>query len=278
MSELERGSLIPVSGPNDRPDTDDAIAVQFNPSSLKVALANTLKANGRDGGTRAAQFVDKSSSNLTVELIFDTTDDGSDVRQRTKVIAETFLKPVGSGDQMRAPRRCLFQWGAFEFLGLLQSFDETLDFFSPEGRPLRASVSLKLTEDRFQFRTREVDQAERATPTLVPTGANPAAGPQAQDGEPVTQANTRAGRAQRDWRETALANGVETPRLPPSADLAVPQPGRAARAAAPPSPALNSPFSGAFTPTSPDAGRLLAERGIGRAPTGPRDPGSIGFD
>ncbi len=275
MIALEHASLIPVTGPNDRPQTGEAIPVQFNPASLKVALANTIKANPRDGSTRATQFVDRSSSNLAVELVFDSTDDGSDVRQRTKVIAETFLKPVGSGERMRAPRRCLFQWGAFEFLGLLHGFDETLDFFSPEGRPLRASVSLKIAEDRFQFRTREVEQAERATPTIVPTGADPAAGPQAQDGEPVTQANARAGQPQRDWRRTALANGVESPRLPSQESIAVPVPGAAGGVAAPPSPALDSPFSGAFSGALEDVGRLARRT---RPPLTPRDPDSIGFD
>ncbi|OQW74047.1 MAG: hypothetical protein BVN35_11150 [Proteobacteria bacterium ST_bin11] len=63
MIAIERGKLIPVNGDNDSPDLDNAIDVQFNPSSLKVSLSNTLKENARNGNSRAAQFVDKSSSN-----------------------------------------------------------------------------------------------------------------------------------------------------------------------------------------------------------------------
>jgi hypothetical protein len=123
---------------------------------------------------------------------------------------------------MRAPKRCLFQWGAFEFIGLVQSFDETLDFFSPEGRPLRATVGLKLSEDRFQFRSRDVEQAERETPSLTPTGNRGGQG----EGEAPSQDSSAVpgGTAdqQRNWRDTAMYNGVESPRMPSAAALAVP--------------------------------------------------------
>ncbi|OAI01636.1 hypothetical protein [Methylomonas methanica] len=246
MIAIERGKLIPVSGDNDSPDLDNAIDVQFNPSSLKVSLSNTLKENARNGNSRSAQFVDKSSSNLTIELIFDTTyieppgggqgggqtassagsnssskkaiEQGSDVRLETKKIADTFIKPVAEGDKLKAPKRCLFQWGAFEFLGLVQSFDETLDFFSPEGRPLRATVSLKLSEDRYQFRNRAVEQAARNTPSLSSTGAGPQ-GATDQNAAPVPGGS---GEGVGNWRDTSLFNGIESPRMPSLSVVAVP--------------------------------------------------------
>lgn len=237
MINPERGKLIPVTGNQDNPDLSNAVDVQFNPSSLKVSLSNTLKENPRNGNSRAAQYVDKSSSSLSIELIFDTTvgetniEEGSDVRLLTKRIADKFIKPVGTGNRLRAPKRCLFQWGAFEFLGLVESFEETLDFFSPEGRPLRATVALSLKEDRYQFRNREVEQAARETPTLTPTGnadssddtdsedGNGAQRP-SQDSTPVPGgSDNRPG----NWRDTALFNGVENPRLPSASLLAVPK-------------------------------------------------------
>lgn len=220
MPELEHARLIPVEGANDQPQTSEAIDVQFNPTDLKVALANTLRANEREGNSRSAQFVDKSSSTLSVDLLFDTTHDGSDVRQMTSEIALKFLKPEGEGDEMRAPRKCLFQWGAFEFIGLLQSINETLDFFSPEGRPLRAKVALKLAEDRFQYRSREVAEVERETPRLTPAGEGEGQG--GSGDTPVSEASRHAGRDPRDWRETARYNGVENPRLPALTQVAVP--------------------------------------------------------
>ncbi|AHE99891.1 CIS tube protein [Thioalkalivibrio paradoxus] len=295
MADIERAQLIPVSGSNDQPDTHDAIDVQFNPASLKVALSNTLKANPRNGTSQAAQFVDKSSSTLSVELIFDTTvgsdaqgepaskriEEGSDVRKLTGQIAEHFMKPVAAGDQLQAPRRCLFQWGAFEFLGLVQSFDETLDFFSPEGRPLRATVSLKLSEDRYQFRSRDIEQAERATPRLTPTGGaapdadNPAAG----SDTPVHEASAAAGQDPRDWRETALYNGIESPRLPAASALAVPPAGAAVTGGAAfrvgVSASVGTGIGGAFASTQ-TAGSMRAE--VKTVATSKPRLSGVGFD
>lgn len=231
MMNPERGKLIPVTGNNNAPDLDNTVDVQFNPVSLKVSLSNTLKENRRNGNSRAAQFVDKSSSSLSVELIFDTTyidtgegeaqndiEQGSDVRDQTKKIAERFLKPVESGEQMEAPRRCLFQWGSFEFVGMVENYEETLDYFSKEGRPLRAKVVLRLKEDRYQFRQRSdgVAAAQQDMPTLSPTG-NGGTGTH-QDTRPVPGASEGPG----NWRDIALYNGIENPRLPGASVLAVP--------------------------------------------------------
>jgi len=253
MMHPERGKLIPVTGNNNSPDMDEAVDVQFNPTSLKVSLSNTLKENQRNGNTRSSQYVDKSSSSLTVELIFDTTyieaaptesgaessepasppaDDaltqGSDVRNQTKKIAERFIKPIPSGNKKKAPKRCLFQWGSFEFVGLVESYEETLDFFSKEGRPLRATVSLKLKEDRYQFRQRTsgVQAAQQTAPTLSPTGntdddtPSNSARPPRRDTSPVPGAsNDQPG----NWRDTSMFNGIENPRLPSASMLAIPQ-------------------------------------------------------
>ncbi len=256
MSDLERAKLIPVSGNNDTPDMNNAIDVQFNPVTLRVNLSNTLKANTNQGNSRAAQFVDKSSSTLTVELMFDTTyiesaadrgpredstqsnsrnqiEQGSDVRLQTKKIADTFIKPVESGSNMQAPSRVLFQWGSFEFIGMVQSYDETLDFFSPKGRPLRATVSLKLSEDRYQFRSN--DSAARdaeQTPSLSFTGngagsGDPGGGSNAGNGAaaPNQSVNPVTGSSQDgpgSWRDNAMFNGIESPRLPAATSLALP--------------------------------------------------------
>lgn len=239
MSDLERAKLIPVSGNSDTPDMNSAIDVQFNPMTLKVNLSNTLKANQSNSNSRATQFVDKSSSTLTVELVFDTTyiespaaggesgdgsqqggsgeqiEQGSDVRLQTRKIADKFIKPVESGSQMQAPSRVLFQWGSFEFVGMVQSYDETLDFFSPKGRPLRATLALKLNEDRYQFRSNDSDAlAAEQTPELAFTGSDTPG----QNGSPVPGGSDGPG----SWRDNAMFNGIESPRLPLTASLALP--------------------------------------------------------
>ncbi len=257
MSDLERAKLIPVSGTNDTPDLQNAVDVQFNPVTLKVNLANTLKANTGNSNSRATQFVDKSSSTLTVELVFDTTyietpssaspsgeqsssasqsnsirnqiEQGSDVRIQTRKIADKFIKPVESGNQMQAPSRVLFQWGSFEFIGMVSSYDETLDFFSPKGRPLRATVALKLNEDRYQFRSNDdadKDMAQSPTAAFTGNGAgagDPGGGSNAGNGAGApNQSVSPVPGGSGNWQETAMFNGIESPRMPISATLAIP--------------------------------------------------------
>ena len=223
-SASEVAKIYAVEGSIDRPVSElksgasAEIKVQFNPTSLKVALANSLKENERSGNSRAAQFVDKSSSNLTVELIFDTTDQfveigedeqkqetdqRKDVRTLTKAIAQTFMAPnaSASGNEEQAPHRCMFAWGTFAFVGIMESFDETLDFFSREGTPLRATVAIKISESRYQFQSEEARDAERDTPT------------QSAAADSMNDAS---------WRDTALFNGVESPRSPTSESLSNP--------------------------------------------------------
>jgi hypothetical protein len=208
MPTVEHAKLIPLD--NDQPQNGDAITVQFNPANLRVTMSNTLRADNRSGGSspNTAQHVDKSSSTLTIELIFDTTNDSSDVRAKTQAIADKFMKPEDDG---RAPKRCLFQWGRFGFRGLVTSYGETLDFFAPEGVPLRATVSLTLTEDRFQDMKGDdsVHAAARNTPSFSPAPSLPEAGP--PPGAPAT-----------DWQSTALYNGIESPRFPDVAGILVP--------------------------------------------------------
>jgi hypothetical protein len=206
---LNKAQLIPMRG--DQPDESRAIPVQFNPATLKVGLSNTLKANTRGGNSNtAAQYVDKSSSTLSVELVFDTTTDNTDVRLSTKEIAELFMKPEPqSRGKPKAPARCRFQWGAFAFEGMVQSYDETLDFFAPEGIPLRATLALKFNEDRYQFITEEAEAAERETPSFTP------------ESDP-TRVPPEKGGAPSDWRDTALFNGIESPRFPGTAGLMLP--------------------------------------------------------
>ena len=224
--QIVRAKLIPMDG--DRPSTDESthIDVQFNPATLRVTLANTLRA-ARGGG--AAQYVDKSESTLAVELVFDnsveaqfgggsgasrTVAANTDVRTLTRKIAEAFMKPQAParGGQPRAPQRCRFQWGSFQFTGMLASYGETLDFFAPEGIPLRATLALSFKEDRYQFDQADTQAAARSAPTLGGGGA----------GQTAAGAAQGAGGDPRDWRTVAALNDLDNPRFTPEAGVLLP--------------------------------------------------------
>jgi LysM repeat protein len=123
--------------------------VDFNPQSLRLthsvggpAASQGVEASGapRSGGARQ---VTGTSTSLSLDLVFDTTRDGSDVRQKTQVLVSLARPAAGASGGARVVR---FSWGAFLFVGSIDQIGETIDLFSADGVPLRAAVSLSMRD------------------------------------------------------------------------------------------------------------------------------------
>lgn len=197
-SDPERASFIPQSGPA----AGQPIKVHFNPEKLQIDITNTLEDQGQ--GQSKKQYVTKSSAKLAMELLFDTTDDGSDVRVQTGKIAKLMEPGQPDGDRGAPPSVVLFEWGAFKFQGLIESYKESLDFFSSNGVPLRASVSLSLaSQDAVFERLASGDASRRAEPLVQTLAAG---------GESLAAVASRGGNPAAA-RAIAAANGLETMRL-----------------------------------------------------------------
>ncbi len=202
--------------PNNR--RGDRVDVLFNPASLQYTASNTLKEEG--SGAKKKQFVDKSSSKLTMQLVFDTTDTGVDVREHTqKMLA--LLKPMKQGAK-QVPPNVEFNWGVYKFTGLVEQYKETLDFFSSQGTPLRAGIDITLSSQDIQFSSSRNPQAS----VDGQVGAGDVAGP----GEPAVVPNPPgagpAGAANalgdpRAARAIASANGSDSLRFGAGAELAI---------------------------------------------------------
>lgn len=188
--------------------------VQFNPESLKVAFANqiqTPQGAGDQAGTPARQFVGAGTTKLTLQLWFDVTQpmpEGeqavNDVRKLTQKVAY-FITPVQEGKQF-VPPAVRFVWGSFQFDGLMESLEESLEFFSPEGRPLRASMVLNLSQQKItEFTIKDVAAANVPTPGTRPLTPAPA-------NESLQSMADKQGKGG-DWQSIAAANNIENPRL-----------------------------------------------------------------
>ena len=159
----------------------DTVPVQFNPVSLQVEITNSTSPQSGSGNT--TQTATQSSAKLGLDLLFDTTHTGEDVRSITRRLRAAVRSPDAVGTQTAesgaafTPPTLRFEWGTFTFTGISDSYRETLDFFSAEGVPLRAQVALALKEQPSEFSALERDnpqaaQASRARSTAfeVPGG------------------------------------------------------------------------------------------------------------
>ena len=171
MPQLTKATLQEIDNNNQPRAGRQPVPVQFNPASLRLQFSNQSE-GGNSAGRQARQHTGNGSTTLSVDLVFDTADEGStaaprSVLERTREI-ETFIKPQGDGQRNQAPPRVRFHWGDVIVDGVMESLSIDIDHFAHTGTPLRAKASLSI---KGQDPER---QANRAGP-----GANQALGPPA---------------------------------------------------------------------------------------------------
>ena len=198
---------------------NSAVPVQFNPETLKVSYTSTIKppdnASTNKNGTSAMQFVSQGTTKLNVQLWFDVTavlpqaDAGiTDVRKLTQKVAYFMMaKPADNDPNTKLPPAVRFVWGSFQFDGLMESMEESLEYFSPDGIPLRANVTISLIQQTIQFAFADKGNAPGRPPApgTAPLTAAPA-------GSSLQDLAAKAG-STTDWQSIAQANGIENPRL-----------------------------------------------------------------
>lgn len=225
MSALERAELIELNADlTDVKPGGKRLKVQFNPEQLKVSFSTQTSTPSRTAsesggaprtgdqaaGTAGRQYLGSGSTKLSLSLWFDVSAateapfQVDDVRRLTQeVVYFLVAQPAQADPATYAPPGIRFQWGAFKFDGIIDSLEENLEFFSAEGRPLRAQISLGLSQQRILIQTFGPPGAPKA-PGASPLSAAPA-------GATLQGLADAAGRG--DWQGLARANGIENPRI-----------------------------------------------------------------
>lgn len=161
MSIPAKGSLMVQLSENEFEFFD----IQYNPAELtfdKQAQIAEITIPGLDAPIQ--QFVRGNAEKLTLELFCDTTDEGTGVGARSvteetdkfyqlvKILPNRHAPPVVTfGWHHRFPGDSLGEaWGGNQrrdcFTGVAESVRQRFTMFSPEGIPLRATVTLVLRE------------------------------------------------------------------------------------------------------------------------------------
>jgi len=227
MPELAKAELRELDAKMEKQINDDKwTKVQFNPDTLKITYANQIQApsgTGDQRGPQAQQFVGAGTTKLAVQLYFDVTQDLGqglpdviDVRKLTQRVTY-FITPSGdppSNPTTFKPPLTRFAWGSFQFDGIVEAMEETLELFSFEGRPLRASITLTISQQKITTFTFN----DAAEPPGVQRRNRPAAGTQPQTAAPQgsnlqSMAAAQPGGTGGGWQSVAAANGIENPRI-----------------------------------------------------------------
>lgn len=184
----------------------EQVPVQFNPESLKVSYSNQLdtpRGVGNQTGPASIKYVGAGTTKMTAQLWFDAGTLGQqDVRTSTAQVV-AFITPT-LVDKSYTPAFVRFQWGTFQFNGVMDSVEETIEYFSPDGRPQRASVNFSLVNQAIEFvpNGQQNDPTAPGNATLTP----------AYQGGSVQSMASAIGRGD-DWQDIAAANGIDNPRM-----------------------------------------------------------------
>jgi hypothetical protein len=213
MAALTKAKLIELDQKFKEFSGGKKVTVQFNPDTLKVTFANQVvepKGGDQSGGNKGQQFVGAGTTKLALTLWFDVTamtqNPVDDVRLLTKeVIYFMTPQPTEKDPEQFIPPAVRFSWGSFLFDGIVDGLEESLEFFSPEGRPLRASVGLSLSQKNIlAVKFGEAAETKGSKP-LSP----------AKSGDSIQSLAGDKGK-NGSWQGIAAANGIEDPlRLKP---------------------------------------------------------------
>ncbi|MGD2205799.1 MAG: LysM peptidoglycan-binding domain-containing protein [Anaerolineae bacterium] len=204
--------------------------VQFNPTELSMEKAAQIAEIAIPGiDSPILQFVRGQNEKVTLELFFDTTEASIGAASVTSKTNEFYALVKMSGKE-HAPPRCRFGWGD-EFPGLVnqagqvsgsrkvfdcivESIQQKFTLFSPQGVPLRATLSVTLREYKSletQLQQLNLQSADHTRVHIVARG------------ETLPQIAYDAYRDAAKWRLIAEANNILRPRdLEPGTVLELP--------------------------------------------------------
>ena len=203
-----------------------SVEAQFNPKSLDVNY-DVQTSGGDQQSSTGRQFVGTGSTSMSVKFLFDVTrpeQDANDVRELTKKV-HRFIENQTLEEGKYVLPLVRFVWGSTIFEGVVESMDESLEFFDSEGRPLRATVTVSMSRQEMQFKTEQGPQlgvgvgasvggGGASAEASVGVGAGPEARPEGAENTNATSVQQAAAKQgeQCNWKEIAAESGVENPR------------------------------------------------------------------
>ena len=203
--------------------TTDTVPCMFNPSELSVRRSNFWTGSSLAGqGVPQLRYQGADSGTMALQLTFDTTDTGNSVTTHTgKVMklmdVDTSLPGTDASTNNARPPYVIFHWGSLHsFKAVATDLDLQFTYFSSDGTPLRARVSLTL---------KQFAQSDAFGPQNPTSGTpHPHRVHRVQPGETLDRISARYYGDSTRWRQIATANGISDPlALRPGSLLSIPR-------------------------------------------------------
>ena len=211
MVALEKLTIRVETGPN---TFARQIVALFNPHEITVQKEvdwDTQPTVGRD--VPEGQFTHGQPATLSMDLFFDTYEDGISVVRRTDEIFH--LATVEQHGDIHRPPICRLSWGlGIFFQGVLTSLTQRFTLFLPTGVPVRATLSCTFRQWRSGRDEESLQRRESADVVKQRV---------VKQGDTLSSIANEEYRDPGQWRPIADANQLPNPRLlTPGASLVVP--------------------------------------------------------
>jgi LysM repeat protein len=129
------------------------ISCLFNPAQLQLRQSNQWDADSVPGKDVPDLFYSGAQSgSLSMELMFDTTADGTPVTRHTNAVLDLMKVDAGlpshdASTNRGRPPWVRFHWGSLHsWKAIVESVDLTFTYFAGDGTPLRAKVGISLKQ------------------------------------------------------------------------------------------------------------------------------------
>ena len=204
------------------------VPFQFNPKELSIEKINQFAEVNIPGlSSPVYQFVRGNARSVTMDLLFDTYEERKDVRIFTDRITgwdagSMYGKMSGNAKglmdidaDLHAPPVCLFIWGKYIFMCIIERVSKKFTMFLPEGIPVRATLNVTLKEYRdIEIQVKELAlQSSDLTKRWVVT-----------EGDSLWAIAAKEYGNPGDWRLLAEKNNIDNPRmLMPGHELVIPK-------------------------------------------------------
>jgi hypothetical protein len=212
------------------------IRVSFNPTEYtlnKGAQVVEIAIPGLD--SPILQFVRGQTESLSLDLFFDTTESGmDDSAHSVTALTDQFYQLVKIDGHTHAPPICFFSWGdqfpgqrAYASMGtgtgsqqrhgfkcVVESVRQRFTLFSPQGIPLRATLTVSLKE--YKTLAEQIAEINKQSADHTSTHVM-------QAGETISQIAAESYNDPAHWRAIADENNLFDPlNVPPGTLLSVP--------------------------------------------------------